>query len=108
MFVHEDERRKLLEMPGGAVCKAVIAKHGCVVGQHHHRYKDETFMLASGHALRVVVGDEEWYNIDAPFVWHVPRGTYHSFALTEDSVLVGVATAEFDPKDEIKGHPNSA
>jgi quercetin dioxygenase-like cupin family protein len=107
VFVHEDHRRKLIEFGSGpfAVCKALVAKAGCVVGDHHHRHKDEAFLLLSGHARLVVVGERQWRDVQAPCVWEVPRGTYHLFDLREGSILIGTASAEFDPADEIGGRP---
>lgn len=107
MFVHEDNRRTIIEWAVGSwrVCKALVAKAGCVVGDHYHRNKDEVFLLLSGHARRVVVGEQEWADVAAPFVWQVPRGAYHRFELTEGSVLIGVGTEEFDEADEIRGMP---
>lgn len=108
MFVHEDDRRRLIEFGQGpfAVCKAIVAKDGCTLGNHYHRNKDESFLLLSGRARHVIVGDDQWEWIDAPHSWDVPRGTFHVFTLEPGSVLIGTATEEFDPKDEIGGKPN--
>lgn len=107
MFVHEDARRKLHELPPGEfkVCKAIVAKEGCVLGNHWHAKKTETFMLVSGRARHVIVGELQWADLPAPYDWIVPPGTYHVFDLEPGSVLVGTATAEFDPADEIPGRP---
>ena len=107
MFVHEDDRRKILEWATGEfkVAKALIAKEGCIVGDHYHRNKDEKFLLLSGFAPFVVIGENEWRNTEAPCYWEVPRGNYHRFELAEGSVLLGVGTEEFDPADEIRGEP---
>lgn len=107
MFVHDDARRRLIEFGQGpfAVCKALTAKAGCVVGEHYHRNKDESFLLLSGRAARVVIGDWQGSNLPAPQEWHVPRGTYHVFELEAGSVLIGTASAPFDPSDEIRGRP---
>lgn len=106
MFVHEDDRRHLIEIPGGVVVKAITAKDGCVLGNHYHRNKDESFLLVRGQARHVIIGEDQWECIAAPHFWHVPRGTFHVFTLEPGSVLIGTATAEFDPKDEIAGRPN--
>ena len=107
MFIHDDARRRLIEFGSGTfkVCKALVAKEGCVVGDHHHRLKDESFLLLSGKAVYVVIGGETWCNVEAPYEWHVPRGTYHRFEFTPGSVLIGIGTERFDPADEIKGKP---
>lgn len=107
MFVHEDHRRKLIEFGKGpfAIVKALTAKEDCIVGDHYHRNKDESFLLLSGVADRVVIGTETWSEVVAPFAWDVPRNTYHAFYLQGGSVLIGTANAEFDEADEIKGEP---
>lgn len=108
MFVHEDHRRKLIEWAKGSfkVCKVLVAKENCIVGDHYHCNKDESFLLLSGTAKYVSIGHEVWGNIEAPHVWNVPRNTYHRFEFTPGSVLVGVGTEEFDPADEIQGRPH--
>ena len=110
MFVHEDSRRKLIEWANGAfkVCKVLIANEQCIVGDHYHRNKDESFLLLSGKATYVVIGPETWGNIEAPYVWNVPRGSYHRFEFIPGSVLIGVGTEPFDEADEIRGRPESA
>jgi dTDP-4-dehydrorhamnose 3,5-epimerase-like enzyme len=107
VFVHEDDRRKLHELPPGdyKVCKAIVAKSGCVLGSHYHAKKTESFMLVVGTARRVIIGNEQWDYLPAPQEWVVPPGTYHLFDLEPGSVLVGTATELFDPKDEIAGNP---
>lgn len=107
MFVHDDARRKIIEWATGdfKVAKALIAKPGCVVGDHHHKHKDETFLLLAGKASYVVIGDKEWRDAGALSLWEVPRGAYHRFELDEGSILLGVGSEKFDPADEIKGKP---
>src|SRR6185369_16773593 len=104
MFIHEDERRKLIEWSGGKVSKALIAKDGCIVGNHYHRNKEEKFLLLVGHAY-VTIGPDPAKYVDAPTEFTVPPNTYHEFVLSGGSILLGVCSEEFDPKDEIKGHP---
>jgi quercetin dioxygenase-like cupin family protein len=106
MFKHEDARRILIEWASGdfKVAKVLIAKAGCVVGDHYHRDKDEEFLLLSGSG-RVQLGDTPSYEIVGPATVVVPRGTYHRFELSEGAILLGVGTAEFDQEDEIKGKP---
>lgn len=104
--MHEDERRTLYEIPGGAVCKAIIAKEGCALGNHWHAKKTESFLLLTGWANEVTIGDLVTYNIPAPCEWVVPPGTFHVFDLKPGSILIGTASEPFDPEDEIKGKPN--
>ncbi len=83
--------------------KIVIAKKGCIVGDHHHKKKDETFFLLKGDGVFRIGGNI--YRHTAPETINVPRGTYHRFVLTEGTILLGVATAPFSESDEIAGHP---
>ncbi len=104
MFIHEDDRRKLIEWPGGAVSKVLIAKTDCVVGDHYHKHKGERFLLIKGEA-NILVGNGMDGTVSAPFEIDVPPNTYHRFSLRKGSILLGVCTGLFDPDDEIKGHP---
>jgi mannose-6-phosphate isomerase-like protein (cupin superfamily) len=103
MFKHEDDRRLLVEMQAGEfkACKVVVAKRDCVLGNHYHAHKDERFLLVKGGATRVVIGDNQWLCIEAPYEWDVPRGVPHSFELIAGSVMVGTATKEYEAGDEI-------
>lgn len=107
MFTHEDDRRKLIEWATGnfKTAKVLIAKAGCVVGDHYHKNKDEEFLLLTGGAL-LDFGDRPPYRVTAMTKIDVQRGTYHCFELDEGSILLGVGTEEFDPNDEIKGRPS--
>lgn len=107
MFIHEDDRRKLIDWSEGSfkACKVLVTKKECTVGDHYHRNKDEHFLLVSGMALAVEIGNEIGFNWKSPCVFHVPRGTYHRFRFSAGSILVGVTTEEFDPADEIAGRP---
>ncbi len=107
MFTHTDSRRKLIEWARGdfRVSKALIAGENCIVGDHYHRNKDETFLLLQGKARRIVLNDQEWSDVAAPYEIEVPRGNYHLFDLEPGSILLGVATSVFDPDDEVKGKP---
>lgn len=107
MFKHEDHRRTLYEYAAGTfrVAKALVAKKNCVVGDHYHNHKDEHFLLLSGKANKVIIGNEFKSNVKAPAEFFVPRTNYHLFDLAEGSVLLGVGTEAFDPSDEIMGKP---
>lgn len=108
MFIHEDNRRKLVEWAQGnfKVSKVLYAKEDCVVGDHHHLKKDETFLLVAGSG-NFQVGGLFYLRVGSEVVHviYVPRGTYHRFELKAGSILIGVATEEFDPTDEIPGKP---
>lgn len=95
----------MIEWSGGKISKALVAKQDCVVGDHYHRNKEERFLLLSGTALVVIIGNQRQESISAPCEFIVPPNTYHLFGLVEGSILLGVASREFDPADEIKGEP---
>lgn len=107
MFTHEDDRRRIVDFGSGNIRgKALTAKRDCIVGDHYHLRKDEQFLLFQGEAPEIVVGGEVYRDVKAPAEFTVLRGTYHRFQLKAGSVLIGTASAEFDPGDEIKGHPH--
>lgn len=107
MFVHEDDRRTVIDWANGEfkAAKALIAKGPCAVGCHFHRNKDEAFLLVSGWCDKSIIGDEVGGLVKAPFVWNVPRGVYHEFHLQGGAILMGVASEVFDEADEIREKP---
>lgn len=103
-IINEDDRRILYDWAQGNFksAKAVIAKDAIPVGDHYHLNKDEVFFLLSGKFIEMINGTERIENVAAPYKVFVPHGTYHKFTLEPGSILLGVATELFDPKDEIK------
>lgn len=101
---HEDNRRIIYDWANGNFksLKAVYVKEPIAIGDHHHNNKDEVFFLAAGHLRELILGETTQYNIDAPYVINVPRGTYHKFVCIPGSIIFGGATELFDEKDEIK------
>lgn len=101
MFRHEDSRRVLHELTGEfKTVKFLIAKDGCVVGDHYHNNKDENFVLVSGagtHAIEGLEGEVELFKL-----YYCPAGVRHTFRLEPGSILIGTATQPFDINDEIK------
>jgi mannose-6-phosphate isomerase-like protein (cupin superfamily) len=104
---HTDDRRTIIDWGEGriATVKALTMKQDATVGDHYHKNKDEHFLLLSGRANKIVIGDTVKLSVDAPHEFHVPRNTYHRFELMAGSVLLGTASEVFDPTDEIKGQP---
>lgn len=102
---HEDNRRIIYDWTPSGVYKSnkvVYVKEPVAIGDHYHKEKDEHFFLAHGKFLEMQLGDGVLYNLEAPYVVNVPRGTYHRFVCEPGSILIGVATELFDPNDEIK------
>lgn len=105
IFQHEDERRVLIEWIKNShfvSSKIVIAKSETPIGDHYHDKKNEIFLLVSGRAKRVIMDNKIQINIEAPYKWNVPKGTYHLFCLEKGSILIGVADQPFDPEDELR------
>ena len=107
MFVHEDGRRILVEWATGNFkeCKVAVMKSPGILGDHWHADKDEVFLLLSGRASQVVIGNKLSLNMVGPCVFEVPRGTYHRFVLEAGSVLLGAATELYDKADERTDNP---
>jgi quercetin dioxygenase-like cupin family protein len=102
-LTHEDERRILIEWftaPDGAgrmaQLKVVAAKQTPTrIGRHYHRRKTEVFYLLWG---RGTVNGEP---IEIGTRVLVLPGEVHAFDLEAGSVLLGAATAPYDPDDEV-------
>jgi len=103
LFINEDERRCFIEwVEDTEVCslKALIMKSDAIVGEHYHKKKDEYFLLLTGTAKKVIIGSEEYININAPYKWVVPKNTSHLFDLEKGSILLSAATKPFDHADD--------
>ena len=104
-MIHKDNRRTIYDWTPKGIYKSnkvVFVHEEISIGDHLHRKKDEHFFLASGKFLELQLGEGTLYNLDAPYVVNVPRNTYHRFICSKGSILIGVATEEFDETDEIK------
>lgn len=101
---HEDERRIIYDWVNDEVkqVKIVYVKDEISIGDHYHLKKDERFFLAHGRFKELQLGEEILYDLSAPYIVEVPAGTYHRFICEIGSILIGVATKEFDESDEIK------
>lgn len=102
-MIHEDNRRKLIEVISDEAIRSVKiieAKYDCIVGDHYHKNKDENFYLISGGGT-VTIGDF-MSPMTVGRLYAVPRGTYHKFELRENSMMLGTASEPFDENDEIK------
>lgn len=104
METHEDERRTLIEWIHDEPfrsAKVVIAKSEQSLGKHFHKKKDETFLLLTGKAKRVIIGPTEETDVFPIRKWFIPKGVKHEFVLEKGSILLGVGSEPFDPNDEI-------
>lgn len=104
MTTHEDNRRVIYDWcnVGDISNKVVFVKEPISIGDHHHNKKDEHFFLVYGKFLELQIGEGTLYNLDAPYIVNVPKGTYHRFICEAGSILVGIATKPYDENDEIK------
>lgn len=101
----KDNRRTLYDWtpPGVYKSNKVVYVHEAInIGDHYHKNKDEHFFLAAGSFIEMQLGKGVLHNLEAPYVVNVPKGTYHRFICSPGSILIGVATEEFDINDEIK------
>lgn len=99
---HEDERRLLVEFGAGRnwkSCKFIAVKQDCVLGDHYHNKKDECFLIVGDGTC--YVGDRI-IKVEGITIIEVPRGTWHKFELKDESLVIGLASEEFDPKDDYK------
>lgn len=104
---HEDSRRVIYDWAEGDFknCKAVIVSAEIAIGDHYHLKKEEQFFLLQGCFKVLQLGDSILHNVEAPYKVVVPVGVYHKFICTVGSILLGAATAPFDPEDEIRKRP---
>lgn len=101
--INIDHRRALSEFGNGGtwkVCKYLEITEDCLIGDHYHKNKDESFFLAKGSGT--VNLSSFAYPVEAPCFIDVPRGIYHSFNLEKGSILIGLASEEHDPNDDHK------
>jgi len=101
---HEDNRRILFDWATGDFksIKTVYIKEPINIGDHYHKNKDEHFMLVCGKFLELQLEEGTLYNLEAPYIVKVERGTYHRFICEPGSILICGATETFDKNDEIK------
>ena len=96
---NSDARRDLYEFEY-PVCKLVVAKTHCVLGQHYHKKKDELFLLISGECFATIALNAFPMARLEPLP--VPACIPHTFALSPGSVLLCFCTAPYDPADDYR------
>ena len=103
MNSHTDNRRTIAEFGNGGnwkLCKVIKTKEDCILGNHYHKKKDESFMLIEGTGHIKIV---EWSSVMELFKeYFVPANIRHEFHLTKNSVLIGLCSHEFDSEDECR------
>jgi len=95
---HEDHRRRLHSFPEA---KLLEIKEDCVIGEHYHKIKTEKFILCEGEANLLIRGlDPQAMKIGK--IYTVLPKQHHSFDIKAGSVLVGLNSTNYDPKDDYK------
>lgn len=99
MIVNEDNRRRLTAFQDG---KLLEIKEDCIVGKHYHKIKTEYFVLCSGLAEIKKIKDYQttWKQINIGEIVIVEPFVYHEFYIKKGSILIGLCTHPYDPKDD--------
>lgn len=99
MTVNEDKRRRLTAFREG---KLLEIKEDCEVGKHYHKIKTEYFVLCKGEGYVEIINSEEMSisNLIIGELITILPLTNHKFSLKAGSVLIGLCTHPYDPKDD--------
>jgi GDPmannose 4,6-dehydratase len=95
---HEDHRRRLHSFPEA---KLLEIKEDCVIGDHYHKIKTEKFILCEGEAV-LKIKDQPSEQMKIGKIYTVLPEQHHTFAVKAGSVLVGLNSMPYDPKDDYK------
>ncbi len=99
MFVHKDERRSMYEYRA-PITKILVVHSECVLGNHYHKEREETFVLLAGEGIANIGPKNFPMKLHEPI--EVERGVMHSFQMGKGSVLLELASKEFDKTDDYK------
>lgn len=102
MTTHEDNRRKLTSFPEG---KLLEIKQDCVIGKHYHKVKTEYFVLVRGECVikffnATTQNVIENYPMTIGSMMPAYPNTYHEFHIKAGSILLGLCSHPYDPKDD--------
>jgi len=95
---HEDHRRRLHSFPEA---KLLEIKEDCVIGDHHHKIKTEKFILCEGEA-ELIIRDGQTSDMKIGKIYTVLPNQHHTFKVKAGSVLVGLNSMPYDPKDDYR------
>jgi dTDP-4-dehydrorhamnose 3,5-epimerase-like enzyme len=101
MNSHTDERRTLVEFGNGTdwkLCKVIKTHKDCVLGNHYHKKKIESFMLVMGSGTIKI--DNSTKEMELFKEYFITQNIMHQFDLAKDSILIGLCNKEFDLQDE--------
>lgn len=99
-FIHEDDRRTLIEFVNDKPLRTMKAMYvkGGVLGSHYHKLKDDVFFLVTGFGTYTVDGKTNIFREGDCL--EVKAGFRHSFNLKEGSILLEASTLPYDKEDE--------
>lgn len=95
---HEDHRRRLHSFPEA---KLLEIKEDCTIGEHYHKVKTEKFILCEGKAQLIIKGMDA-QPMEIGKIYTVLPKQHHTFDVKAGSVLVGLNSMPYDPKDDYK------
>jgi GDPmannose 4,6-dehydratase len=95
---HEDHRRRLHSFPEA---KLLEIKEDCTIGEHYHKVKTEKFILCEGQAELIIKGMDA-QPMEIGKIYTVLPEQHHTFHVKTGSVLVGLNSMPYDPKDDYK------
>ena len=100
---HEDDRRTLIEWIDDFPIrnsKILILKRDCVLGNHYHNEKIDTFYLLKGSGYYKI--GEEYGMIEEGDCLRADIKQPHTFRLKKGSILLEASTTPFNKEDEIQ------
>lgn len=102
LIINEDPRRKLTAFPEG---KLLEIKEDCIVGKHYHKIKTEWFVLVRGECRHIYwnIGGVKVVFDSSMFIGQIviiQPMVYHEFYIKKGSILFGLCTHPYDPKDD--------
>lgn len=103
VFRHEDKRRVLTEWIGDFPirnCKILEVKEDCVLGEHYHNKKIDTFYLLRGSGTYYI--GKRSGKLKEGDCLRADLGVPHAFRLTKGSILLEASTTPYDKSDEIQ------
>lgn len=95
LTINEDERRKLTAFPEG---KMLEIKEDCIVGGHYHMIKTELFVLIKGQCK--MTANNITAKMEKGVLYEIVPTVYHSFEIKAGSILIGLCSHSYDPKDD--------
>lgn len=103
---HTDERRTLVDIPLGTGAYKVLKAHqNCVVGNHYHALKTETFFVIEGTIIADVMNtetEEIKHHILTPDSESLIVAPFdaHRFKMPAGAVLACVSSHQHNPEDD--------